>query len=144
MLETSLAELKSDRDRLVEQSESFRNVIVSLATGLDKLIRQHQPPSLACARARPISDATLFLPSDVPWKEDPEHAGATLNELLLATNSLIDARPTMPGSGDTLDGAYPSDTKDSIAHQRLLQEVRTLKIELGEDCCLFHSNGVFL
>ena len=138
VLENSLTELKSDRDHLVEQSESFRNVIISLATGLDRLIRQHKPPSTTCATPRPITDATLFPPSDVPWKEGPEHARSILNELLLATNSLIDARPAVPEIGHTSGSANPSDAKDSIAHQNLSEELRTVKIELGTNNCFFH------
>ncbi|KAF9517143.1 hypothetical protein BS47DRAFT_572137 [Hydnum rufescens UP504] len=132
VLENSLAELKSERDRLVEQSQSFRSVIISLASGLDKLVRQHRSPSPTSARQAPVTDATLFPPSVTPWKEDPEHALATLNELLLATSSVIEARSVGPESDDTSDGACPIRMKDSVVHQRLLEEIQTLKAELEE------------
>jgi hypothetical protein len=77
-----------------------------------------------------------------PWKEDPEHALATLNELLLATSSVVEARSVGPECDDRSDGACPIGTKDSIVHQRLLGEIQTLKVELGE-MIVSHSNAAF-
>lgn len=125
-LETSLANLKIDRERLVSQNEALRNVIISFATGLDKLARRHTSKASAPTS---VTDLTVFPSSDVPWKEDALNARQALHELLLAAGAAMDARGTGPRNETGDKTATPVSEVES---KRLEEELEAVKVELGE------------
>lgn len=130
ILESSLTQLKTDHDRLTSQNESFRAVLIALATKLSAL-SQRDSPAPTGRPQRAITDLTLFPPSEEPWKDDTENARTALQDLLRGVESVVErlSREAVGGAGSESGEAMTK--REQELKERLAAEVDSLKAELG-------------
>ncbi len=128
-LEKSLEQLKLERERLLEQNEKFRDLILSLAIGLDKLTKHGNLTSTI--ELKPITDLIIFPPSQTPWISDAPNARTVLHNLLISVGGVIDSRLPRPSRDSGEKDRMKAGELDVIAQEKLLAEVQSLRFELG-------------
>lgn len=129
LLEASLAQMKTDHERLSSQNESFRNILIALASGLEKIARRGASHQTNKAQ-RPITDLTIFPPSEQPWKDDAENARKALHELLQTVETAMQNVEPQSRTCDSAPGDFATNG-DRAIKERLEAEIASLRAELG-------------
>ncbi|KAF8317184.1 hypothetical protein DL93DRAFT_2077414 [Clavulina sp. PMI_390] len=129
ILEDALENLQVDHDRLSVQNEAFRNTLIACARSLDRLSQWNQ----AAAPSRPVTDLTLFPPSEQPWKSDSENAHKALNNLLLSVESTVKAN-AQENSGDIVgdDAVRQQTAREKAVKEKMEAEIASLRSELEQ------------
>jgi hypothetical protein len=120
--------MKTDHERLSSQNESFRNILIALAAGLDKLARR--APHRTNKAQRPITDLTIFPPSEQPWKDDGENARSVLHKLLQTVETAMQNVKSQPDACETVS-EEPTEKRERAVKERLEAEIVSLRGELG-------------
>lgn len=108
-------------------------MLVSFATSLDRLVRRSNPFH-AKSHCKELSESTLFPPSAKPWKDDAENARVALQTLMLAAEVGMQDRllDVLEDGGEAAQAKEEAARREKELKETLLQEIETLKFELGE------------
>lgn len=130
ILESSIERLKIDYERLSTQNESFRAVLVAFAMSLDRLSR-HALLSQSDRPSRPVTDLTLFPPSQQPWKDDADNARKALQDLLSGLEAVVRQDPSLANAASVAETNQATAQRETLLKEKLETEVATLRAELG-------------
>ncbi|KDQ19658.1 hypothetical protein BOTBODRAFT_28227 [Botryobasidium botryosum FD-172 SS1] len=147
-LEASLAHLESERSQLTQENDMFRQILLSLANGLQSthyaLTSAGADSSSYIPEPAPITQTALFTPSITQSLADPEthalNAHKKLKELLIGVREWAEKENqaqnnNAKGKGKAVEGQEESEKKsgaDEVVIERLRDEIKTLKTELEE------------